>query len=199
MKRGWSGASGPGRSCGPATVLAIIAVILTAASAAAPPEQTLSTRLFDDRIELSVPVSRLVIILPRGDLSPVNEPRGGAAASPRYFHLADPNRGLVVSGWFEPASSYKGLESFWKSESDAARSGNLPTPRDVSTRKVGNWEAILYDISIPGGSNTHIRSEWVAGNTWIDLHISVTTRLPIDAARKIAMDVLTSIQVDESP
>ena len=48
------------------------------------------------------------------------------------------------------------------------------------------------------GSNKHIRSEWVDLETWIDVHISVTTAEPIDAARAKAMGVLKSIRITEA-
>ena len=65
--------------------------------------------------------------------------------------------------------------------------------------KVDKWDAILYDMKVTAGSNTHIRSEWVELGTWIDVHISVTTAEPIGAARATAMSVLKYIRIIEVP
>ncbi len=75
---------------------------------------------------------------------------------------------------------------------------HLPNPKDTSIVKIDKWDAILYDMKVPEGSNTHIRSEWVELGTWIDVHISVTTAESIDAARARAMSVLRSIRITEA-
>jgi hypothetical protein len=173
--------------------------LVSAASVAAPQEQILAVRVANETYELSVPVSRLVMTIPRGNLATDDAPHSGAAASPRYFHLVDPNRGIVISGWFEPAQSYKGFDSFWKGETDAWAKGHLPTPRNLSALKVDNWELAIYDLDVPNGTNTHIRAEWVQLGTWIDVHISVTTAERLEAARNTALDLLKSIRVTPAP
>jgi len=119
----------------------------------------------------------------------------GARANPRYFHFEDSARGIVISGWFEPDHLYRGIKQLWKSETDAWRKQQLPNPSNESFTKLAKWDAVLYDTKVPGGSNTHIRAEWVDSGTWIDVHISVTTTEAIAAARATAMDVFKGIRV----
>jgi hypothetical protein len=82
---------------------ALIAVPAVPAAGVEGPSSTLVVTTLDDSVELAVPLSRLILTFPRGGLTAVNEPRLGAAASARNFHFYDGQRGLVVSGWFEPA------------------------------------------------------------------------------------------------
>ena len=181
------------------TLVASSVVIAPLAGSASPPEdQQLAIMETDNSFRLSVPVSRLIMTLPRGNLTVVHESGSGAAASSRYFHFEDAH-GIIISGWFESAQSYGSIKQFWKGETDAWKKNHLPNPRDTSIVKIDNWDAILYDIKVPGGSNTHIRGEWVELGTWIDVHISVTTAEPIGAARARAMSVLRSIRITEAP
>ena len=181
-------------------VMALLAssLVVTPVAAAAPPvEGQIAITQADDSFRLSVPVSRLVMTIPRGDLKLVHEVGSGGSASPRYFHLEDA-RGVIISGWFEPAQSYDGITKFWKGETDAWKKNHLPKPKEESIVKVDKWDAVLYDMKVPGGSNTHIRAEWVEAGTWIDVHISVTSAEPIDAARARAMSLLKSIRITEA-
>jgi hypothetical protein len=129
----------------------------------------------------------------------VKDPNFGGAASPRYFHLEDRAHGIILSGWFEPAHSYKGIESFWKGETDSWKKNHLPKPKDVSIERIDKWDVVLYDMKVPDGSNTHVRGEWVDLGTWIDVHISVTTAEPIDRARATAKGVLGGIRIGAAP
>jgi hypothetical protein len=168
--------------------------VALATPALAPSEQTLTVTESGDRYRLSVPVSRLEMTIPKGAFSIADVPGRGAAASPRYFQLEDKARGVIVSGWFEPAAGFKGIDAFWKGETEALRRGGFP-PTNTKLANVGKWEAVFYDTEIPKGTNTHIRAEWVEQGIWIDVHISVTTREPIDVARATALRVLSSIRV----
>jgi hypothetical protein len=170
--------------------VALRAVILSMASAATPVDQQLAIKETDDSFRLSVPVSRLVMTIPRGDLKVVHESGSGGTAGPRYFHLEDASHGIIIiSGWFEPADSYGGIKKFWKGETDSWKKNHLPDPKDTSIVKIDKWDA---------GSNTHIRAEWVDLGTWIDVHISVTTPEPIGVARAKAMSVLKNIRITEA-
>src|SRR5438445_12670324 len=134
------------------TPLVAAGVVIPPLAGAAPPaDQQLAIVEANDSFRLSVPVSRLVMTLPRGDFTVVNESGSGAAASSRYFHFEDAH-GIIISGWFESGQSYGGIKQFWKGETDAWKKNHLPSPKDTS--------AVLYDIKVPGGSNTHIRGEW---------------------------------------
>src|SRR6185369_6675418 len=65
--------------------------------------QKISIKSFDDRYELTVPVSSLVVTIPKGRLALQNQAIGGATDSPRYFKFEDRDRGIIISGWFESA------------------------------------------------------------------------------------------------
>src|SRR5947209_1844686 len=143
------------------TALVAAGVVITPLAGAAPPaDQQLAIVEANDSFRLSVPVSRLVMTLPHGNFTVVKESGSGAAVSSRCFHFEDAH-GIIISGWFESAQSYGGIRQFWKGETDAWKKNHLPNPRDTSIVKIDNWDAILYDIKVPGGSNTHIRGEWV--------------------------------------
>ena len=41
--------------------------------------------------------------------------------------------------------------------------------------RIGKWDAILYEVDVGGGvSQKNIRACQVAGNTWADIHLSIT-------------------------
>jgi hypothetical protein len=126
-----------------------------------------------DRYELWVPASRVYMTVPRGRLTPAANPAGGAANNPRYFYFAD--RAFNLSGWFEPAEKFSGVQSFWETETRAWSQRGLPAPLDVQFKKVGEWNAIIYDSPSPLGTNSHIRAHWVQAGTWIDVHLSMTS------------------------
>ena len=150
-----------------------------------------------DRYVLTVPVSRLVMSIPSRGLSQKNNAIGGSTDNPRYFYFNDEANSLIVSGWFEPAQGFSGVQKFWANETGAWRKNNLPEPRDVSFRKIGNWDAIVYDMDVPKGTSSHIRAHWVQSGTWIDIHLSVVSRQSSREARSRIESFLNSIVVAE--
>ena len=177
--------------------LAVVAslAVIQSARAGVPAEQRLMVVESGDVFKLSVPVSRLSMTIPRNNLTVVHDSGSGGTASPRYFHLEDTTRGIIISGWFESANQYRGFTQFWKGETESWKKAGGPKPRNESLQKSEKWEMALYDVKVPGGSNTHIRAEWVDLGTWVDVHISVTSTEAIDAARATAMNVLKGIRV----
>jgi hypothetical protein len=162
-------------------------------------DATLVMRTTPDAIELAVPVSALVLQFPKGGLAEVKEARSGAQASPRYFHLAD-GRGLIVSGWFESAQTFDGFETFWKGEFSAMKKAGLVPTAPPTSVVLGDWSGAAYELPLPDGApenmiNTHIRAELIKAGTWIDLHISITSRKPVAEARDEALAFLKSIAV----
>ena len=125
----------------------------------------------NENYRLSVPVSRLVMIIPRSGLKKAST---AFNASPRYFHFNDESRSFVVSGWFESGADFPGVKKFWDDETRTWSKRGLPNPHEVTFTKVGGWDAILYDIPIPDATNSHLRAHWVAAGTWIDVHLSTT-------------------------
>lgn len=146
---------------------------------------------------LTVPVSRLIMSIPSGGLSQKNNSIGGSTDNLRYFYFNDSTRNLIVSGWFEPAQEFSGVKKFWEDETSTWKKKKLPEPRDVSFRKIGNWDAIVYDMEVPGATNSHLRAHWVQSGTWIDVHLSVVSKQSSREARSKIESLLNSIVVSE--
>lgn len=164
-----------------------------------PPEQGIAVSSTPQGYELTVPVSRLVMTLPAGHLEQADGPEGAAAGSPRYFYFRDRAQGLILSGWFEPADSYPGVQTFWKNETAGWKKNGLPDPVDVSFEKSGNWDTVAYDMAmpVPHATDAHLRAEYVQAGTWIDLHLSMTSSLPSAQAREKLLGILKTIIVRE--
>lgn len=146
---------------------------------------------------LTVPVSRLVMRIPKAGLSKGKNPGGGSANSPRYFYLENQALHLIISGWFEPERGFKGVEDFWAAETADWKRLNRPEAQNVSFEKLGSWNAILYDIPITGAKNSHIRAHWVHSGTWIDVHLSLTADPSAPDLRPKLRDLVKAIEVSE--
>jgi hypothetical protein len=142
-------------------------------------------------LRLTVPASRVVMLVPRGGLKKAAE-----LERPGYFHLTDAARSLVVSGWFEPAERFPGVQEFWENE---RRNPALKDPQDVTFAKVGNWDAILYDVRVPRreATSSHVRAHWVSNGTWIDVHLSTTAKRPRPETRARLLKVLETFRVEQ--
>jgi len=157
---------------------------------------TLQIRESAQGYELSVPSSRLVMTLPKS-LVRANNPFGGAANNPRYFYFVDHAAFLNLSGWFEPPQKFTSVKALWEGETrEWARQG-LPQPRDVSFEKIDKWEVVVYDMPSPIGSSAHIRAHWVQAGTWIEMHISITSKSTSAESRAKLLELLKAIQVKE--
>ena len=148
---------------------------------------------------LSVPVSRLIMTIPKGGLAVATNSAGGSAGSPRYFYFEDKTLHLIISGWFEAEQGFPGIKQFWENETSAWKRGGLPEARDVTFVRLGDWNAIIYDTDIPIRRNSHIRAHWLQAGTWIDIHLSLTADLPQREIRVKLQNVLKTIQVAERP
>ncbi len=166
-------------------------------AAEAPRQITLQVTDTVDGYVLSVPVSRLVMTIPKGHLVQVRETASGLNESPRYFFLEDKGRALIVSGWFESSEGYSDFNKYWKEEKDSWRSQKLPTPVNEKFFKSGGWEGVFYDIAASSGANSHIRAHWVQAGTWIDLHISLTSKSANSRSREQLLEFLKTIQVKQ--
>jgi len=147
---------------------------------------------------LTVPVSRLIMTIPKGGLTAKVNRGGGAADSPRYFYFEDKSA-LIITGWFESDQGFPGIKQFWANETAAWKRGGLPEARDVTFVQLGDWNAILYEIDSPIGKNSHIRAHWVQAGTWIDIHLSLTADLPQKEIREKLQTILKTISVAERP
>jgi hypothetical protein len=105
---------------------------------------------------LTVPVSRLVMTVPKGELQVQRGAASGAGNSPRYFYLATQSAPqLIISGWFESADGFKDIESFWRTETAEWKRRGIAAPRNVSFEHIGAWNAALYDMHGSDVTNTN--------------------------------------------
>jgi hypothetical protein len=148
---------------------------------------------------LTVPVSRLVMTIPKNRLAVKASGAGASTDSPRYFYFEGKDSALFISGWFESDEGFPGIKQFWANETAAWKRGGLPEPRDVTFTQLGDWNAVLYEIDAPLGRNSHIRAHWVQAGTWIDIHLSLTADLPQKEIREKLQNVLQAISVAERP
>lgn len=147
--------------------------------------------------QVTAPASALMLTLPEPHLVQAEGP--AAAGGPRYFSFRDRAQGLIISGWFEPADSFPGIHPFWTNETAAWKQNGLPGPVDAAFLKVGDWDAIAYDITlpVPNATDTHLRAERVQDGTWIDLHLSLTSSLSSAEARAKLQAILKAIAVQK--
>ncbi len=153
-----------------------------------------------DGYEMTVPVSRLVMTIPREGFLQASRPRAEATASRRYFYLEDTTQHLFLSGWFEAQSGFPGMNKFWEGETAAWSRNNLPKPEHVVFKKIGGWDAISYRIPIAlRGSNAHLRAHWLAAGTWIDIHLSIASDATEAENQNSLEALLARIKVTEKP
>jgi len=141
----------------------------------------------------TAPQSRVIVKMS----DPSLRPDDAAPASMNYFKLTRRDPQLILSGWLEPASSYKGLKEFWQSESRSPAYAGALAPNRVEMLKAGPWEVVAFDVSVPGGTSAHLRAERVQAGTWIDLHLSTTSARPPATLRAELLAVLRQVQVVE--
>jgi hypothetical protein len=174
--------------------VAVLAVVYTTARGA-PPDQSIAIETAETSYILTVPVSRLRMTIPKGHLVLKSSPRG-EPNNPRYFYFQDSKVAFIVSGWFEPASGFSGIERFWQNETNAWKRNGLPEAQDVSFTKIGNWDSVVYETKLPRGTNAHIRAHWVQAGTWIDVHLSLTSTRTSTESRKLLESYLRTISVE---
>jgi hypothetical protein len=142
----------------------------------------------------TVPQSRVVVKVS----DPSLRPDDAASAGRSYFKLARRDPQLILSGWLEPASSYKGLKEFWQAESRSPAYAGALAPTRVEMLRNGPWEVVAFDVPVPGGgTSVHVRAERVQAGTWIDLHFSTTSARPPATLRAELLAALRQIQVVE--
>lgn len=150
---------------------------------------------------LDVPIGRLVMALPKAGMTRMPSFASPASNHPRYFYFTAGT--LNLSGWFEPAQRFKGIQEFWESETANWKRQGLPEMQDIAFGASGNWQVVTYEQPAPaqfqnaGFVNTHARAHWVQAGTWIDLHISVTSKGPATDNRARILSFLQTIRVTE--
>ncbi len=142
----------------------------------------------------TVPQSRVIVKVSDASLRPDD----AAPAKPSYFKLTRRDPQLILSGWLEPASSYKGLKEFWQSESRSPAYAGALAPTRVEMLQIGPWEVVAFDVPVPGGgTSAHLRAERVQAGTWIDLHLSTTSARTPTALRAELLAALRRVEVVE--
>jgi hypothetical protein len=98
----------------------------------------------------------------------------GLNSNPAYFSFED-GQGVVLSGWLDQASHFEGMGPFWaKEKASMAGKGGL-TLEGESAKRIGDWDAVLYTVPLGDGvSQKNIRACRVVGDTWADIHVSIT-------------------------
>jgi hypothetical protein len=164
------------------------------AQTAAEPDRIVVNELADT-YEITVPVSRLAIAIPKSHFVRVSDAGSGSPASRRYFQLRDAEKGVIVSGWFEAQEEFHGIEKFWAGETAAWKEHKLPFPETFEFKKIGNWDTVVYQMRQASGSNPHIRAHWLQAGTWIDLHLSMETDLSKKESEQALEALLSQIRV----
>jgi tetratricopeptide (TPR) repeat protein len=180
------------------TNLRLVALLLLtglAVGAAAQSDRLVITERPDAYV-LAVPVSRLVMTIPKEGFTGGTASRADATASTRYFYFEDTSKRLFISGWFEGQSGFRGMDEFWKGETAAWAQKKAPAPANVTFKKIGGWDAVVYQTPQPIGIISNIRAEWVSAGTWIDLHISAASDSAAENQSNLE-SLLARIQVRE--
>jgi len=162
--------------------------------AAAEPDRIVVSELAET-YEITVPVSRLAVVIPKGHFVRVSDASIGSIESRRYFQLKDTQRHIIVSGWFEPQEEFHGIEKFWAGETAAWTEHKLPLPETSEFKKIGNWDTVVYQMAQSSGSNPHIRAHWLQAGTWIDLHLSMESELSKKDSEQALETLLSQIRV----
>ena len=185
--------------------VALVAVSLSMSSmandSAANPKTSLSISETQDSWELTVPIAHATVVVPKRQLRVEKLAAGGATASPRYFYLVDRTDGeTIFAGWLESSERVKNidqlLQSTWASEQRALKAGGFDV-QSVETGHVGDWATITYAVSHASfrEHGAHIRASRVAGDTWVDLHLSVTKNASEEDCRKAVLELLRSVSI----
>jgi len=144
---------------------------------------------------LTVPVSKVNVSFPRGNLARYEQSAGGATESPRYFQLRDAARGLVISGWLESEASWEGWKKFFAGEFAGLLKSQYPPSKAPDQLEVGPWQGFSYEVDLTSERSAHLRVERRESGTWLDLHISVTGDGPVEELHARAIAFLKTIEM----
>lgn len=147
---------------------------------------------------LTTPASRLVLTIPKGNLSRITNPLG-VSDHPRYFYFRDEQLQLNISGWFEPGQAFLGIKKHWENETSEWKRRGHPAPLNVSFQKMAHWDIVAYDIPYPSGNirQSHLRAHWLQRGTWIEVHMSMTSVAPSTEIRTKLMALLKKFTIEE--
>lgn len=181
----------------PSTRIAALGLCLALAGCEAPQmpvESRISVVAQESRYEITVPSSKVTLLVPKADLRPGVGARSGASGSPRYFLLE--GQELVVSGWFEPARLHTGtLDDSLKGEFAGLVKAGFAAPSHLEKLRVGAFDGVLYDVNDPGTNSSHVRATFVDEDTWIDLHVSVHADRSPAQLRAAVVDAVRGLSI----
>ncbi len=181
-------------------LLGVVLLLTLSGCAELPKTQILQIQESRDTFMLTVPDSRLILTVPRRGFVQRNVRAGGATNSPRYFRFENSTESahLSISGWFEDAERFPGVKSQWEEHVAMFEEAGIPEPLNVTFRRVGNWEAVVWDSQATAiSANSHVRAHWVQAGTWIDIHLSVTGYYSSAECRRVLETLLRTLAVKE--
>ena len=198
IKSGW--ARGRLRaSVSPVVFIALLIAVTTARAGGPDPSQVVAISSADNKWEITVPLGHATLVVPKGGFRVVKTDFGGSASSPRYFFLEDEVNGeKIVAGWLEPARKLadvkQTLQTSWREEAAHLKKAGLE-PSAVDVGETDDWVTIAYQIPNKGGSSAHIRASKIVADTWIDLHLSVTSAATAADNRALVSQLLKSMTI----
>lgn len=141
---------------------------------AAPEGETLQVFELPHGYILNVPITTLAVTIPKKDMK--NSRGMGSKLNPRYFLFQNERRpDISISGWIEPAKRFTSAKKILEGDKIQWQINGLPVPTDVEFKKIGGWDAVLYNMNLSGNTHSSIRAHWIQESTWIDIHISALT------------------------
>ena len=185
----------------PAEMLAIVETLRASLAhpAPAPPNpEAIQVNTGKTHHELSGSASRLVLKLPKDAIGPHDfRDASPEMQNPRYFKFSsNAFGGMMVSGRFEPAALFTGLNNFWGDELAAWKRVRIPAPTSVHFETLNGWELICYEIPARDAASYHVLAEFVRDGTWLDLHVSITAARPVANLRADIIAFMAGIVVD---
>jgi hypothetical protein len=180
-------------------VTALLISVSAAGAGALDPAQVVAISSADNNWEITVPVGHATLVVPQGGFRVVKTAFGGSASSPRYFFLRDDANGeKIVSGWLEPARKIadvkQTLQTSWREESAHLNTVGME-PSAVEVGETDDWATIAYQIANKHGSTVHFRANRIVADTWIDLHLSVTSEATAADNRVLVAQILKSMTI----
>jgi hypothetical protein len=123
---------------------------------------------------LNVPITTLAVTIPKKNMR--NNIGAGSKLNPRYFLFQNERRpDISISGWIEPARKFTSAKKILEGDKIQWEINGLPSPTGVEFKKIGGWDAVFYNMDLPGNTHSSIRAHWIQESTWIDIHISALT------------------------
>jgi hypothetical protein len=179
-----------------------LSISVSIANGSTDPKTSLSISETGDNWELTVPVAHATVVLPKAHFRVEKLSAGGSTASPRYFFLVDRTDGeAIFAGWLESSERVRDvdqlLKSTWAGEEQKLVASGFNV-QSVEAGHIGDWATITYAVSQAAYKqqhSAHIRASRVAGDTWVDLHLSVTKDATEAECRKAVAELLRSVSI----